>query len=382
MSRLEPEVTAGPWADPAAAGEPDGIARHRRRRRVRAAAITGAVVVTGATVVAAAIGIGGRPAAAPSQSAAPPATATVAKSTLTATEQVDGKLGYGSAAPLAAGGENGVITWLPGAGSTVTRGRAAYKVNDQTVPLLYGTLPFYRTLGVNLTGADVRQLERNLSALGYAGFTVDDKYTSSTAAAVKRWQKDLGLAKTGTVTPSQVALAPGAIRVAEAKATLGGMANGPVYTYTGTTAVVTVALDVAKQAMVKAGQRVTVTMPDGTQANGTVRSVGKVATTTGDNPQDQKSTVSVVIDLAKADASAGLDQAPVSVTLVTSEVKDVLNVPVEALVALADGGYGVEVVKGSARSYVPVKTGTFAGGKVEISGAGITAGTKVVVPGE
>jgi peptidoglycan hydrolase-like protein with peptidoglycan-binding domain len=375
-----PEVTAGPWADPAAVVEPDGVARHRRRRRVRAAAITGAVVITGATVVAASIGIGGRPAAAPSQNAAPPATATVAKSTLTATEQVDGKLGYGSATALAAGGQNGVITWLPGAGSTVTRGQAAYKVNDQTVPLLYGTLPFYRTLGVNTTGADVRQLERNLSALGYSGFTVDDKYTASTAAAVKRWQKDLGLAKTGTVTPSQVALAASAIRVAEIKTTLGGMANGPVYTYTGTTAVVTVALDVAKQAMVKAGQRVNVTMPDGSQAHGTVRSVGKVATTTGDNPQDQKSTIPVVIDLAKA--STGLDQAPVSVTLVTGEVKDVLNVPVDALVALADGGYGVEVVKGSVRTYVPVKTGTFAGGRVEISGAGITAGTKVVVPGE
>ncbi|WP_222853347.1 peptidoglycan-binding protein [Fodinicola acaciae] len=381
MSRLEPQVTAGPWPDPAT-DEPDGMARHRRRRRVRAAAITGAVVVTGATVVAASIGIGGRPSATPTGNAAPPSTATVTRSTLTATEQVDGKLGYGSAAPLASAAANGVITWLPSAGSTVTRGHAAYKVDDRPVPLLYGTLPFYRTLGTGMTGSDVRQLERNLSALGYSGFTVDDKFTAATAAAVKDWQDDLGLTETGTVAPNQVALAPAAIRVAEVKASLGGMANGPVYTYTGTTVVVTVALDVAKQAMVKAGQRVTVTMPDGGQVAGTIRSVGKVATTSGDNPREQTSTVSVVIDLAKADPSKSLDQAPVSVTLVTSEVKDVLNVPVNALVALADGGYGVEVVKGAARTYVPVQTGTFAGGRVEISGAGITAGTKVVVPSD
>ena len=61
-------------------------------------------------------------------------------------------------------------------------------------------------------------------------------------------------------------------------------------------------------------------------------------------------------------------------------MRDVLAVPVSALLALAGGGYGVEVVAPSgAHHLVGVTTGLFAGGQVQVSGAGITAGTKVVV---
>jgi hypothetical protein len=70
----------------------------------------------------------------------------------------------------------------------------------------------------------------------------------------------------------------------------------------------------------------------------------------------------------------------VDVTLVSAQATDVLSVPVAALVALAEGGYGVQVVDGSSARYVAVKTGMFASGRVEISGDGITAGTVVGVP--
>jgi multidrug efflux system membrane fusion protein len=55
-------------------------------------------------------------------------------------------------------------------------------------------------------------------------------------------------------------------------------------------------------------------------------------------------------------------------------------VPIAALVALASGGYGVQVVQGASTHYAAVKTGLFAGGKVEISGADIDEGTTVGVP--
>jgi len=51
-----------------------------------------------------------------------------------------------------------------------------------------------------------------------------------------------------------------------------------------------------------------------------------------------------------------------------AEHKDVLTVPIAALVALAEGGYGVEVVDGSTSHYVRVETGLFASGRVEVSG--------------
>jgi len=75
----------------------------------------------------------------------------------------------------------------------------------------------------------------------------------------------------------EVVLAAGAVRVTEAKAHLGDAAGGPVLTYAGTTRLVTVALDVAKQQLVKPGMAVTVTLPSGKTVSGTVGSVGTVA---------------------------------------------------------------------------------------------------------
>jgi hypothetical protein len=58
----------------------------------------------------------------------------------------------------------------------------------------------------------------------------------------------------------------------------------------------------------------------------------------------------------------------------------VLAVPVSALVALAGGGYAVEVVHGAARRLVAVQTGLFANTRVQVSGRGLTTGTRVQVP--
>jgi putative ABC transport system ATP-binding protein len=106
-----------------------------------------------------------------------------------------------------------------------------YKVDDRPVPLIYGKVPLYRPLRTGLSGVDVKELEQNLAALGYTGFTVDDKYSAATATAVKNWQSDLGLTTTGTVDPKQAAVAPAAIRVVSLKAGLGRPATGEVLTY-------------------------------------------------------------------------------------------------------------------------------------------------------
>jgi peptidoglycan hydrolase-like protein with peptidoglycan-binding domain len=333
------------------------------------------VLLIGAGTVAA-VGFGGRDPAPAATSDAPPATATVTRSTLTQTEQVSGTLGYGDTSTLA-GKAAGTVTWLPAAGTTVSRGQAVYRVDDKPVPLLYGTLPLYRPLSDGVSGPDVEEFEQNLAALGYGGFTVDKDFTANTATAVRKWQKDLGLAETGAVDPAQVALAPAAIRVTALHATLGAPASGPVLDCTGTTRTVKVDLDVAKQGLVKAGIAATVTLPSGTSVAGTVASVGTVATA-GTNGGG--ATVPVTVTIADQSKLGSLDGAPVDVTLVSAQAKDVLSVPVSALVALAEGGYGVQVVTGSSSRYVAVKTGMFAGGRVEVSGDGITAGTVVGVP--
>jgi hypothetical protein len=141
---------------------------------------------------------------------------------------------------------------------------------------------------------------------------------------------------------------------------------------------VRIALDVALQGLVKRGITATVTLPDGTTINGTVATVGTVATAgaTATSP----ATIAVTVTLPHQSALGTLDQAPVAVTLVSARVANALTVPVAALVALGGGGYGVQVVTGSASRYVSVQLGMFAGGRVQITGAGITKGTRVGVP--
>jgi hypothetical protein len=68
------------------------------------------------------------------------------------------------------------------------------------------------------------------------------------------------------------------------------------------------------------------------------------------------------------------------VSLTIQSVHHVLAVPISALLALAGGGYGVEVVGPTGRHWlVGVHTGVFAGGSVQVSGRGLGPGTRVVV---
>jgi multidrug efflux pump subunit AcrA (membrane-fusion protein) len=75
-----------------------------------------------------------------------------------------------------------------------------------------------------------------------------------------------------------------------------------------------------------------------------------------------------------------LDEAPVTVGIARETRRGVLAVPVTALLARSGGGYAVEVVAAGARRRVPVETGLFADGHVEVSGRGISEGTRVAVP--
>ncbi|MGH8777429.1 MAG: peptidoglycan-binding protein, partial [Jiangellaceae bacterium] len=311
-----------------------------------------------------------------------PATADVTRGTLVETKQVDGTLGYGDPDTLA-GQLQGILTRLPAEGATVTRGQRLYAVDEQPVILMYGTLPAYRALKTGDSGGDVRQLEQNLRALGYTGFTVDDSYTAATADAVRDWQDDLGLTETGTVEPGRVVFLPSAVRVAEHKSEVGQPAGGAVFTYTGTARLVTVDLDVNDRRIARKGAPVAIELPGGQTASGTVASVGAVAHAAENEsqaPESKKSTVDVIVAVKDTKQLGDLAQGPVRVRFVAGERKNVLTVPVVALLALREGGYGVEVVTGSGTQVVEVELGLFADGRVEITGKDISEGTKVRVP--
>lgn len=245
--------------------------------------------------------------------------------------------------------------------------------------LIHGTTPSYRTLGEGSVGPDVEQLEQSLHDLGHTWLTVDETYDAATAEAVSAWQESLGWEPTGSVAAGQVFVHDGDIRVAlEALppgSRLGADANQQVITYSGTEQVASVPLDVELQHLVAEGDEATVTLPNGVALDGVVSSVGTVAQ---EIEEDTFVTVIVSIDDQEA-LSEGFDSAPVTLRIVTGEREDVLMVPITALVAAGGGGYAVEVVEGDATSFVPVETGMFAEGMVEISGPGVAEGVTVGV---
>jgi hypothetical protein len=310
-------------------------------------------------------------------------TAAVTRRNLEEREELSGTLGFGEQTEVSRNGE-GTVTALPALGTVVDRGQTMVEVDGLAIPLWFGDRPLWRALDGNATdGADVQEVEANLVALGHATsatLTVDDDWTAATTTAVKKWQDALGREETGVIAPGDVVVQPGAVRIAAHPTPVGSPAGGPVAKVTTATRRVTVDLEATKQSLVAKDQPVKVELPDGTLLDATISSVGTVATAqdTGDPENPGEPTVEVVVALADPTQAGTLDEAPVSVQVVTSAASDVLAVPVDALLALAEGGYAVDRAAGDG-GLVRVETGAFADGWVEITGD-LAEGDEVVVP--
>jgi peptidoglycan hydrolase-like protein with peptidoglycan-binding domain len=321
----------------------------------------------------------------------PTSIGRVERTSLSSQTPVSGTLGYAgswtvSVPAVSAYGGAAIYTKLPSTGDVVSRGQRLYAIDGQAVLLLYGSTPAWRVFHVGMSsGPDVAELNANLRALGY-GAPRGNGFTSATAAAVSRLQRAQGLAATGMFLLGAVVFEPGPLRVTAVTPTVGQpVAPGPLLTASSTRHSVAVQLDTAQESQVKVGDRVTVTLPGSRTTPGVVSSVGKVATFA---PSDQGGgasgpTIEVSVRLLHPAAAGTLDQAPVDVSITGASVRNVLAVPVNALLALAGGGYAVEEVDADGgHRLVAVRPGLFDDGQglVEISGAGLAVGERVVVP--
>ncbi|MER7503390.1 peptidoglycan-binding protein [Nonomuraea pusilla] len=325
-----------------------------------------------------------RPAATPTPTRAVTATKPITRGDLVDKESVSGTLTYAGERTIKAGA-GGTITSLPAEGKVIKRGRALYHVDRRPRVLLYGKLPAYRTLKEGVRrGPDVEQLERNLRALGYRkGMTVDTRFTAATRRAVRAWQKDRGMERDGEVSPADIVFLAEEVRVSETNVEIGDQipAQRPVLKVTGTDRLVRIDLDADRQDIAKVGRKVTVKLADGRKATGRISRVAKVAKV-AKRSDNQESGATVEVEIKVSARSLGsLDEAPVTVELERRRAENVLTVPVEALLALPEGGYGVEVVEPGRLTRVPVKTGAFGNGRVEVSGAGLAEGLQVSVSG-
>jgi peptidoglycan hydrolase-like protein with peptidoglycan-binding domain len=350
-----------------------GRISRRGGRAVLAAAAVAGIAVVAWLLLAPGDGQGTKAA----NDAVPLGAAAVERRDLVDRQDVDGTLGFSDTTNAAAAAA-GTITRLRDEGDTVTRGRSLMSIDAKaTAWVLYGTIPMYRDLGPGVSdGRDVRQLERNLKALGYDPGTVDDDWTSATTDAVVDFQDDRDLTEDGTITPSEVVISDGPARVGQHRAEVGDSARAgmPVTGLTTTTPVVTAKLDAGLAAEVHRGDRVAITLPEGSEVGGRVTRVGTVAAA-GENGASPTVELRVALNSRR---HGRLDGAPVSVSLETGRTKDALAVPVTALVATAPGRYAVELA--GSRRLVTVTLGAFADDWVQVTGSGLAPGTRVVVP--
>ena len=289
-------------------------------------------------------------------------------------------------------GTSSTYTQLPAVGEIVSRNGVLYEISGEPVVLLFGPVAAWRAFAPGMTpGRDVAELNRNLQALGF-GAARGNAFTASTAAAVERFQAAHGLPQTGRLLLGSVVFARSAARVTGVTPTVGATVQpGPVLTTTSTARQVTIALDAGQQSEVAVGDPVSITLPDSSTTPGRVTYVGTVATMPSSSDQggaggsggSSPPTIEVDITPIHPAATGRLDQAPVSVSITTGSVRDALVVPVNALLALASGGYAVEVVAADGVHHlVGVATGLFddADGLVQVTGSRLAAGQRVVVP--
>ena len=357
----------------------------RRRRRVRVGALVVVICIVAAivaVVVANPFASTGNGPSGLIDNAAPTSLATVKQATIRSQDPVQGTLGYAGSYSIL-NETSGAYTRLPSAGAVIKPDHALYWVDGKPVVLLSGHTPAYRTLSEGLTGSDVQQLNAELVALGYATTAeidpTSDYFNADTAYAVERLQAHFDLTETGSLALGSVVFEPGAMRLTTVTPTLGSRSapGSPFAQATSTKREVTVSLDAAQQSEVKAGDRAAITLPDNTAIPGIISSVGKVASG-GSN-----STVTVHVRPLDPGATGQLEQAPVNVSITTATARHAFVVPVDSLLALASGGYAVEVVGAhGVHSLVGVSLGLFddADGVVQVTGSGLSAGQRIVVP--
>jgi peptidoglycan hydrolase-like protein with peptidoglycan-binding domain len=388
----------------------DGLAVAKRQPWVPAgAALAATVLVALAVVVGASAGGSSH-----QVSGDPPATATVERGRLAIQVSATGTLTYASQADgslySVVNQATGVVTGLPSVGDVIKCGQAIYRVHGRPVALLCGTTPLYRPLSVGLKGWDVKELNRNLVGLGYADASAVDPsgyFGSATRDALKGLKADLGLNPTGTLEPDQAVALPGPLRISSVPVPLGAAAQRGVTIAqaTSTARRVEVDLEPSEAEGVKAGDRASITLPTNRTTPGVVARVGTLVVDDGSDSGSGSTsasgsgstsgsgssggsgaatpTVPVFIKLKHVGAARGIQEAPVQVSITTGRVANALSVPVTALLAQAGGGYAVEIVDaGGERQLVPVHLGSFdqANGLVQVSGSGLSAGQRVVVP--
>lgn len=351
-----------------------------RRRRVVVGLAAGCLLVAAGAVAFKVVGNRrdtSETAAASENANQPSATATVERKDLTRELSLNGTIGHGATSPLGLSAD-GVLTWLPATGDVVEPGGRLAEVNGAPVVLLKGQRPAWRPMmsGVS-SGEDIRQLESALIEMGFSTVDAlgdDAKWTSATTVAVKKMQTALAMPVDGRVEMGEIVFRPAAVRIAAVAGHLGDAASSAGITASGTSQFVSASLKAKDADEVAVGDKVTVELLTGETIDATVTEIGSPAV-----KEDGSSSMPVTVDAGAFEVADGV---PVEVRIAIVDAEGVLAVPVEALLALAEGGYAVEIPDSSTlngRRLVGVTVGVFSDGWVQVEGD-LAEGDEVIVP--
>ena len=162
--------------------------------------------------------------------------------------------------------------------------------------------------------------------------------------------------------------------------------NTPLYNISSIGIEVVFQIDATDQETVSLGDRVEIELPTDERVPTVITFIDQVVTQT-----QAGEFIEVTLEVLNPEEIDAYDQAPVKVFVTTEISENVLYVPVNALLALAEGGYALEIYDGPLdsgtfegesgvdTSYVAVEIGVFTDGFVEVKG-NISEGQIVVVP--
>jgi peptidoglycan hydrolase-like protein with peptidoglycan-binding domain len=303
-------------------------------------------------------------------------TVPVERGALTETKDAVGAIGHGDSW-TAAIEPQGVVTKRHDKGTVVEHGEPLIWVGNKPVYLAEGDTPMYRNLTLQrdadkkyMNGDDVRQLQEFLIDQGFDDkerLEADGVFGIGTKRAVKAWQKENGLEQSGSVDRSQLLFTPTALRI-ESEARIGS--NFMDLTVTSADQQITASFDPKNRGFVEEGATVELDLGSEQKGEGTI---SEITSTVGD---DGSRRINVTI---KPKTPIPSDVERVSVVVTRELASDVLLIPVRAILALAGGGYAVEVDGPSGPTLTRVELGALVDDVAEVSGD-FNEGDMVVIP--
>ena len=211
----------------------------------------------------------------------------------------------------------------------------------------------------------------------------------SELAKAKEELEELKLsAKSETFSPTNAYASKTAIIVGSYISDVGSAVtlNSPLYNISSIGIEVVFQVDATDQETVSLGDSVEIELPTDERVPTVITFIDQVVTQT-----QAGEFIEVTLEVLNPEEIEAYDQAPVKVFVTTEISENVLYVPVNALLALAEGGYALEIYDGELdgatfegesgvdTSYVAVEIGVFTDGFVEVKG-NISEGQTVVVP--